>query len=79
MRVMIQLRHSPQLHAAAVEGAAFATAAPIVGAMPGLELDHQFASVQIPRLIPRQPGASPFALGQPMGFSLTPAERSRVL
>jgi subtilisin family serine protease len=80
MRVILQLRHSSQLHAAAAGTTGFAAAAAnITARLPGLELDHQFASVQIPKLIPQQPGASAFALAQPLNFSLKPDESTYVV
>jgi subtilisin family serine protease len=80
MRVIIQLRHSNQLHAAATEALAFEAAAPnITGPLPGLELDHPYASTQIPKLLPLQPGASAFALAQPLDYSFEPEQSTYVV
>jgi subtilisin family serine protease len=80
MRVIIQLRHSNQLHAATTESVAFEAAAPTIsGPVPGLELDHPYASTQIPKLLPIQPGASPFALAQPLNFSMVPEQSTYVV
>lgn len=80
MRVLIQLRHSAQLHAAARRSAAFGPmASSVENLLPGLALDHSFASVQIPMPHPMQPGASHFALSQPLSFSLAAADSTYVV
>ena len=80
MRVLIELRHSAKLHAAATGVEAFAKMAPAVESLvPGLVLDHAFSSVQIPGLRALQPGASPYALDQPVAFSLEPQESTYVV
>src|SRR5262249_41040330 len=79
MRVIIQLRHSPQLHAAAAGMAAFTSAPEIESVLPGLALDHKFATVQIPGPKAPYPGASPFDLAQQLSFSMQPEESTYIV
>src|SRR5437899_7711255 len=80
MRVMIQLRHSKQLHTAAVGFGALTTATlEVESQFPGLTLDHRFAAVQIPKPQPTHAGASPFELAQPLSFSMQPEESSYIV
>lgn len=73
MRVLVQLRHSPDLAAAA---AADEPAGPLAmgaeEATPGFSLDSSFEPVLLPTPTTEEPGADPFALSQGLSFSMEP-------
>lgn len=77
MRVLIQLRPSPDLVAAVADPDQSATTADVADGLPGVELDASFVPVAVPRPIP-QPGGDPLSLNQPLDFSLA-AEDASVL
>jgi subtilisin family serine protease len=73
MRVLVQLRHSPSLAAAAAAGEP--TRALALGAeplAPGFTLDGDYEPVLLPTPVADEQGANPFALAQPLDFSLKP-------
>jgi len=72
MRVIVQMRYSPQLASAAAAGAA--TPAGAHQQLPGLAVDPGFGTVQIPSPIPPQPGANAFAFSQPIRFTSSSEE-----
>ncbi len=69
MRVMIQLRPSPDLVAAVAEPGPAPTTADVADGLPGVELDAAFTPVAIPRPVPAA-GGDPLSLNQPLDFSL---------
>ncbi|NRQ39168.1 S8 family serine peptidase [Nonomuraea sp. NN258] len=77
MRVLIQLRPSPDLVAAVADPGRTATVADVADGLPGVELDAAFAPVAVPRPVPAT-GADPLSLRQPLTFSLA-AEDASVL
>ncbi|MEV0595852.1 S8 family peptidase [Nonomuraea cavernae] len=77
MRVLIQLRPSPDLVAAVIDPARAVTTADVADGLPGVELDAGFAPVAVPRPIPAA-GGDPLSLNQPLDFSLA-AEDASVL
>jgi subtilisin family serine protease len=75
MRVLVQLRYSPSLQAAAEEGQpAGALALGVERETPALTIDADYEPVLLPTPLPDEPGASPFALAQPLDFTLEPQE-----
>ncbi|MEU8248369.1 S8 family serine peptidase [Nonomuraea sp. NPDC048916] len=77
MRVLIQLRPSPDLVAAVTDPGRVATTADVADGLPGVELDLGFVPVAVPRPIPAA-GGDPLSLNQPLDFSLA-AEDASVL
>ncbi|TMR09374.1 S8 family peptidase [Nonomuraea turkmeniaca] len=77
MRVLIQLRPSPDLVAAVADPAQTATTADVADGLPGVELDTAFVPVAVPRPVPAA-GGDPLSLNQPLDFSLA-AEDASVL
>lgn len=77
MRVLIQLRPSPDLVAAVADPGQTATTADVADGLPGVELDSGFTPVAVPRPVPA-PGGDPLSLNQPLDFSLA-AEDASVL
>jgi subtilisin family serine protease len=73
MRVLVQFRSSPTVHAATLSGEAMpsfadTTAAPI----PGLIVDPAFTPVQVPTPRAAEPGASPYRYSPAVSFSMAP-------
>ncbi|MEW9550321.1 S8 family serine peptidase [Nonomuraea sp. NPDC050783] len=75
MRVMIQLRPSPDLVAAVTDPARAASTADVADNLPGVELDTAFTPVAVPRPVPAA-GGDPLSLNQPLDFSLAPEDAS---
>ena len=70
MRVLVQFRSSPAVHAATLRGEAMpsfaaTTAAPI----PGLIVDPAYTPVQVPTPQAAEPGASPYLYSPAVSFS----------
>ncbi|GGK93578.1 hypothetical protein Sme01_58710 [Sphaerisporangium melleum] len=76
MRVLIQLRPSPDVVAAVAAPDLAATTADVTDDLPGVVLDHSFAPVALPRARPAAPGGDPLSLHQPLVFSMAPEEAS---
>jgi subtilisin family serine protease len=75
MRVLIQLRHSSPLEAAVASAQPFGALGLGPEALgPGFTLDAEYEPVLLPTPVPTEPGANPFALGQPLDFSVEPQE-----
>src|SRR5207302_10678871 len=75
MRVIIQLHHSLELHAAAFNVMSLDELPHTVGKqISGFVLDSTFPAVQIPAPLPMIPGGSPFSLAQPLSFSFEPQQ-----
>ncbi|MFC0865588.1 S8 family serine peptidase [Sphaerimonospora cavernae] len=79
MRVLIQLRPSPDLVAAVADPDVAVTASDVADGLPGVVLDHSFAPVAVPRPVPATPGGDPLSLSQPLTFSMRPEEASVVV
>src|SRR5690606_20525977 len=77
MRVLIQLRPSPDLVAAVADPGQTASTADVADGLPGVELDTGFTPVALPRPVPAT-GGDPLSLNQPLRFSLA-AEDASVL
>ncbi|MEU8322092.1 S8 family serine peptidase [Nonomuraea sp. NPDC048881] len=75
MRVLIQLRPSPDLVAAVADPGQTATTADVADGLPGVELDTAFTPVAVPRPVPAA-GGDPLSLHQPLDFSLAPEDAS---
>src|ERR1700754_3967205 len=75
MRILIQLRPSPDLVAAVVDPAQTTTTADVAEELPGVELDPAFTPVALPRPVPTA-GGDPLSLNQPLDFSLAPEDAS---
>jgi hypothetical protein len=80
MRVLVQFRSSPTVHAATLSGEAMpsfadTTAAPI----PGLIVDPAFTPVQVPTPRAAEPGASPYRYSPAVSFSMAPEEATYLL
>lgn len=73
MRVLIQLRHSTEVHEAAMADVFPSAAAAVGTALPGVEIDTAFSPVQLPSPIPVEPGEA-FSLAQPRSFAITPED-----
>jgi subtilisin family serine protease len=73
MRVVVQFRSSPAVHAATLRGEALpelVVAAPI----PGLVIDPGFVPVQVPTPLAAEPGASPYLYSPAVSFSMAPEQ-----
>ncbi|MEV8637734.1 S8 family serine peptidase [Streptosporangium sp. NPDC051023] len=77
MRVLIQLRPSPDVVAAVADPGVTATTADVSDGLPGVVLDHSFTPVAVPRPLPAA-GGDPLSLNQALTFSLA-AEHASVL
>ncbi|MEV4168376.1 S8 family serine peptidase [Nonomuraea sp. NPDC049709] len=77
MRILIQLRPSPDLVAAVVDPGQSASTADVADGLPGVELDPAFIPVAVPRPVPSA-GGDPLSLNQPLDYSLA-AEDASVL
>ncbi|WP_043639467.1 S8 family peptidase [Nonomuraea candida] len=77
MRILIQLRPSPDLVAAVTDPGRTATVADVADGLPGVELDPAYPPVALPRPVPPA-GGDPLSLNQPLDFSLA-AEDASVL
>ncbi|MBE1593228.1 S8 family serine peptidase [Nonomuraea angiospora] len=77
MRVLIQLRPSPDLVAAVADPDQSATTADVADGLPGVELDTAYVPVAVARPVPAA-GGDPLSLNQPLDFSLA-AEDASVL
>ncbi|MGR6920920.1 S8 family peptidase [[Actinomadura] parvosata] len=75
MRILIQLRPSPDLVAAVADPGRTATTADVADGLPGVELDPAFVPVAVPRPIPAA-GGDPLSLNQPLDFSLAADDAS---
>lgn len=74
MRVLIQMRHSPAVHAAAMKGMSEPEiGARLQGDVPGLAIDPHFPPVQVPGVAPAT-GGHLFSASQPLKFSMEPTE-----
>lgn len=76
MRVLIQLRPSPDVVAAVAAPDLVATTSDVTGELAGIELDHSFTPVALPRAQPASAGGDPLSLNQPLVFSMAPEEAS---
>jgi subtilisin family serine protease len=79
MRVLIQLRPSPDLVAAVTDPSVVATTSDVADGLPGVVLDHSFTPVAVPRPVPAAAGGDPLSLNQPLIFSLSPDDASVVV
>ncbi|MEU4696527.1 S8 family peptidase [Nonomuraea dietziae] len=75
MRVLIQLRPSPDLVAAVTDPGRSATTADVADGLPGVMLDPSFNPVAVPRPVPPA-GGDPLSLNQPLDFSMAAEEAS---
>ncbi|GII77214.1 hypothetical protein Sru01_21960 [Sphaerisporangium rufum] len=75
MRVLIQLRPSPDVIAAVAAPDVATTTADVTGGLPGVALDHSYVPVALPRPRPAA-GGDPLSMHQPLDFSLAPEDAS---
>ncbi|KAB8189732.1 S8 family serine peptidase [Nonomuraea phyllanthi] len=75
MRVLIQLRPSPDLVSAVADPGQSAGAADVADGLPGVELDQAFVPVAVARPVPAA-GGDPLSLNQPLDFSLAAHDAS---
>lgn len=71
MRVMIQLRPSPDVVAAVADPGTAVSASDVADRLPGVVLDESFAPVAVPRPLPATPGGDPLSLQRAV-FSTAP-------
>jgi subtilisin family serine protease len=75
MRVLVQFRSSPAVHAATLRGEAMPSFAAITAApIPGLVIDPAYNPVQVPTPRAAEPGASPYRYSPAVSFSMAPEE-----
>ncbi|MEO3860408.1 S8 family serine peptidase [Acrocarpospora sp. B8E8] len=79
MRVLIQLRPSPDLVAAVADPTMVATTSDVSDGLPGVVLDHSFTPVAVPRPVPASPSGDPLSLNQPLVYSMAPDDASVLL
>ncbi|MER7132039.1 S8 family serine peptidase [Streptosporangium saharense] len=77
MRVLIQLRPTPDVVAAVADPGVTTTTADVSDGLPGVVLDNSFVPVAVPRPVPAT-GGDPLSLNQALTFSLA-AEHASVL
>ena len=75
MRVLIQLRPSPDLVAAVADPGQSASTADVADGLPGVVLDASFIPVAVPRPVPHS-GGDPLSLNQPLSYSMAADEAS---
>jgi subtilisin family serine protease len=75
MRVLLQLRPSPDVVAAVADPTVSTTAADVTDALPGVVVDPSFDPVIVPRPVPVT-GGDPLSLNQPLTFSVAGDEAS---
>ncbi len=73
MRVMIQLRPSPDVVAAVADPGVTASAADVADRLPGVVLDESFAPVAVPRPVPMAADGDPLSLHRVV-FSMAPQD-----
>ena len=73
MRVLVQFRSSPAVHAATLRGEAMPSfAATTAEPIPGLVIDPAYNPVQVPTPQTDEPGASPYRYSPAVSFSMAP-------
>src|SRR5437868_2790868 len=75
MRVLIQLRPSPDLVAAVADPGQSASTADVADGLPGVVLDASFIPLAVPRPVPHG-GCDPLSLNQPLTYSMAADEAS---
>ncbi|MFF5112229.1 S8 family serine peptidase [Streptosporangium sp. NPDC000509] len=75
MRVLLQLRPSPDVVAAVADPSVSTAAADVADALPGVVVDPSFTPVVAPRPVPLT-GGDPLSLNQPLTFSFADDEAS---
>ncbi|MEU8204924.1 S8 family serine peptidase [Streptosporangium sp. NPDC049046] len=75
MRVLLQLRPSPDVVAAVADPSVSTAAADVADALPGVVVDSSFTPVVAPRPVPLA-GGDPLSLNQPLTFSFADDEAS---
>ncbi|MER6831140.1 S8 family serine peptidase [Streptosporangium sp. NPDC000563] len=75
MRVLLQLRPSPDVVAAVADPSVSTAAADVADALPGVVVDPSFTPVVAPRPVPLA-GGDPLSLNQPLTFSFADDEAS---
>jgi subtilisin family serine protease len=76
MRVLIQLRPSPDVVAAVADPDVTATSADVADRLPGVVLDESFTPVAVPRPVPASRDGDPLSLNQQVIFSMDPGDAS---
>jgi subtilisin family serine protease len=79
MRVLVQFRSSPTVHAATLRGEAMPEFAAAAAPIAGLVVDPGFLPVQVPTPRAAEPGASPYLYSPAVSFSMDPAEATYLL
>src|SRR5215218_9104204 len=80
MRVLVQFRSSPEVHAATLRGEAMPSfVATAEAPIPGLVIDPAFNPVQVPTPRAAEPGASPYLYSPAVSFSLAPEQATYLL
>ncbi|GLW22886.1 hypothetical protein Mame01_29290 [Microbispora amethystogenes] len=79
MRVLIQLRPSPDVVAAVADPSVPSSASDVADDLPGIVIDHSYAPVAVPQPMPAVPGGDPLSLNQPLIFSMAPQDASVVV
>jgi hypothetical protein len=74
MRVLVQFRSSPAVHAATLRGEAMPSFAAAAEPIPGLVIDPSYNPVQVPTPQADEPGASPYRYSPAVSFSFAPEE-----
>ncbi|WP_433360135.1 S8 family peptidase [Streptosporangium sp. CA-115845] len=75
MRVLLQLRPSPDVVAAVADPSVSTAAADVADPLPGVVVDPSFSPVVVPRPVPGA-GGDPLSLNQPLTFSFSADEAS---
>jgi len=70
MRVLVQFRSSPSVHAATLRGEAMPSFAAAAEPIPGLVIDPAYNPVQVPTPQTDEPGASPYRYSPAVSFSM---------
>ena len=74
MRVLVQFRSSPAVHAATLRGEAMPSFAAAAEPIPGLVIDPSYNPVQVPTPRPTSRGPAPTGTPPAVSFSFTPEE-----
>jgi subtilisin family serine protease len=72
MRVLLQIRPSPEITSAVIDSPSKQTVTDVAGDLPGVELDTSYSPIAMPMPLPRPEDGDPLSLRQPLTFSMEP-------
>ncbi|WP_079062025.1 S8 family peptidase [Streptomyces griseoruber] len=76
MRILIQIRQTPDVTAAVIDEPYKQSVPAVVGDLPGVLMDESYSPVAMPRPLRKDAGGDPLSLRGPLTFSWEPEEAS---